>query len=120
MGEGSLPAYIQFLLNAENYTYLPEDVRLVQTHISYVLIAGDFVYKWKKEVEFGFLDFSTVEKRKYFCEQELILNRRLCPDIYLSVVTINHAGDDSFVLNGDGEIVDYGLKMVRMDAHRNV
>ena len=114
MGESNLPAYIRFLLNSESYPHQPEDVRLVQTHISYVLIAGDFVYKWKKEVDFGFLDFSTFDKRKFYCEQELLLDRRLCPDIYLGLVTINRR-DDSFMLDGDGEIVEYGLKMARMD-----
>lgn len=115
MGESNLPAYIQFLLNAENYPHRCEDVRLVQTHISYVLIAGDFVYKWKKEVDFGFLDFSTFDKRQFYCQQELLLNRRLCPDIYLGLVTINRSGDDSFEFNGDGEVVEYGVKMARMD-----
>ncbi len=115
MKESHLPEYIKFLLNKRNYPYHVQDVHLIQTHISYVLIAGDLVYKWKKKVDFGFLDFSTVEKRKVICEREIVLNRRLCPDIYLGLVTINRCGSDSFELNGDGEVVDYGVKMVRMD-----
>lgn len=113
--KSGLPEYITFLLNRENYPHRPEDVHLVQTHISYVLIAGEFVYKWKKEVDFGFLDFSTFDKRAHFCEQELLLNRRLCPDIYLDVVTINRAGDGTLALAGEGEVVEYGVKMARMD-----
>jgi len=115
MGEANLPDYIRFLQKAGNYPHGSDDVQLIQTHISYVLLAGDFVYKWKKEVDFGFLDFSTLDKRKFYCQQELSLNRRLCPDIYLDVVTINRRADDTFELNGDGEIVEYGVKMARMD-----
>lgn len=113
MSEVILPDYIQFLLQKENYPHPAEGVTLVQTHISFVLLAGDSVYKWKKPVDFGFLNFSSLEKRKYFCEQELELNRRLCPDLYEEVVTLNVDGD-SFCLNGSGEVVEYGLKMSRM------
>ena len=62
------------------YPHHPSSVEVVQTHISYVFIAGDLVYKVKKAVDFGFLDFTTIEKRKVFCEEELRLNRRLAPE----------------------------------------
>ena len=62
---------------------------------------------------FGFLDFSTLEKRKECCEQELILNRRLCPEIYLDLVKLTRQGD-GFTLNGSGEVVEYGIMMKRM------
>ena len=117
MSTSNLPDYMQYLLKKENYPHQPEEIRLVQTHISYVLIADEFVYKWKKEVDFGFLNFSTFDKRKFYCEQELALNRRLCPDIYLGLVTITRSGD-SFELDGDGEVVEYGVKMARMDEER--
>jgi aminoglycoside phosphotransferase family enzyme len=64
----------------------------------------------KKPVNFGFLDFSTLEKRKYFCEEEMRLNRRLCPDIYLDVIPITQKNNE-IELNGEGEVVDYALKM---------
>jgi uncharacterized protein len=85
-------------------------VDLIQTHISYVALTGEYAYKIKKPVNFGFLDFSTLEKRKYFCEEELRLNRRLCPEIYLDVVSINKK-NDKLELNGDGDVVDYAVKM---------
>ncbi len=74
---------IESMSQTDFYPHCPEKVELVQTHISYVFIAGDFVYKVKKPVNFGFLDFTTLEKRKFFCEEELRLNKRLAPQ-YLS------------------------------------
>ena len=117
MSDAALPSYIQYLQKGISYPHAAVDVRLVQTHISFVLLAGEYVYKWKKPVDFGFLDFSTLEKRKYYCEQELELNRRLCPDLYEELVTINKDGG-SFSLNGEGEIVEYGIRMARMPEER--
>ena len=117
MSEVILPDYIQFLQQKENYPHPVDDVSLIQTHISFVLLAGDSVYKWKKPVDFGFLNFSTLEKRKYYCEQELELNRRLCQDLYEEVVTLNVYGD-SFCLNGTGEVVENGIKMSRMPEEK--
>jgi uncharacterized protein len=113
MTDSNLPDFIQALLRPEIYPHAATDVQLVQTHISFVLIAGDFVYKFKKPVDFGFLDFSTLDKREYCCEQELLLNRRLCPEIYLDLITLNKEGD-GFALNGSGDVVEYGVKMARM------
>jgi hypothetical protein len=113
MTDSTLPSFIRALLRPEMYPHAAAEVQLVQTHISFVLIAGDFVYKFKKPVDFGFLDFSDLAKREYCCEQELLLNRRLCPEIYLEVITLNKEGD-SFALNGSGEVVEYGVKMARM------
>ncbi len=113
MGEITLPAYVQYLQKENSYPHPASAVSLVQTHISFVLLAGEYVYKWKKPVDFGFLNFSTLEKRKYYCEQEIVLNRRLCPDIYEELVTLTADGD-SFALNGDGEPVEYGIRMTRM------
>jgi len=113
MANDNLPGYISALLQADTYDAPVGEIELVQTHISFVVLAGDFVYKFKKPVDFGFLDFSTLEKRQYCCEQELLLNRRPCPDIYLGLVTVTREGD-GYALNGSGEIVEYGVKMVRM------
>lgn len=117
MANDNLPGFISALLQSDIYDHPAENIKLVQTHISFVLLAGDFVYKFKKPVDFGFLDFSTLEKRQYCCEQELILNRRLCPEIYLGLVTITREGD-GFALNGSGEVVEYGVKMARMPEDR--
>jgi aminoglycoside phosphotransferase family enzyme len=113
MTADTLPDFIHFLRQPVAYQHPAPDISLVQTHISYVLLAGDFVYKIKKPVNFGFLDFSTLAKRKFYCEEELRLNRRLCPRIYLEVVSVNEE-KGIFSLNGPGRAVEYAVKMVRM------
>lgn len=113
----NLPPFIQALLDPEFFQLAGGEPELVQTHISYVILAGDFVYKFKKPVDFGFLDFSDLDKRLHCCEQELRLNRRLCPDIYLDLVRVTREGE-GFVLDGSGEVVEYGIKMVRMPEER--
>ncbi len=117
MAKENLPEFIQALLSPSVYDHAASDIRLVQTHISYVLLAGDYVYKFKKPVNFGFLDFSTLDKRQYCCEQELILNRRLCPDIYLGLVTVT-LEQGRYRLGGGGEVIEYGVRMVRMPEER--
>ena len=74
---------VEALMKPEAYDEDVGSVELMQTHISFVFLAGKFVYKVKKAVDFGFLDFTTLEKRHFFCEKELELNRRLCGDMYL-------------------------------------
>lgn len=85
-------------------------ITLIQTHISYVLLTGDFAYKIKKPVNLGFLDFSTLQRRKHFCEEEVRLNRRGAPDVYLDVETISQQGD-GFCIGGSGAPVEYAVKM---------
>ena len=80
---------ISSMLNPEVYDHPVNNIELIETHISWVLLTGSFAYKIKKPVDFGFLDFSTLEKRHNYCEAGLILNRRLAPDIYLEVVPIS-------------------------------
>ena len=92
---------IAFLLDPESYPHHPKRVCLVQTHASYVFLGFPYVYKVKKEVNFGFLDFSSLENRRYYSEREVILNRRLCPEIYPGVIPISLlAGKLTF---GEGE-----------------
>jgi hypothetical protein len=117
MHQENLPPYIHHLLQSGSYPHAVDETRLIQTHISFVVIAGEYVYKWKKPVNFGFLNFSTLDKRKFYCERELVLNRRLCPEVYLDVVTINVAGS-GYSLGGTGEVVEYGIKMARMPEDR--
>jgi uncharacterized protein len=93
-----------------------ERISIVHTHISFVIIADNFVYKVKKPVNFGFLDFSTLEKRKYFCQREIDLNRRLSPDLYLEVLPVYFNGT-GYRIGGDedtGELIDYAVKMKRI------
>lgn len=118
MSHENLPPFLQALLRPACYDHQVAEVQVVQTHISSVLLAGEFVYKFKKPVNFGFLDFSDLDKRRFCCEQELRLNRRLCPDIYLDLVTVTQQADGGFALNGDGEVVEYGVKMARMPEER--
>ena len=76
-------ALITALLNPALYDHPVLNIQLIETHISWVILTGPYAYKIKKPVNLGFLDFSTLEKRKYYCEEELRLNRRLAPEIYL-------------------------------------
>jgi aminoglycoside phosphotransferase family enzyme len=113
-----LPSYIEFLQHSEAYPHDAGEIILLQTHISNVLLAGAYVYKIKKPVDFGFLDFTSLAKRKFFCEEELRLNRRLCPDIYLEVVSIK-SSEGVFYLGGDmGKTVEYAVKMRRLPEER--
>lgn len=113
MAENNLPAFITYFQDPGHYGHRVDEVSLIQTHISYVLIAGDFVYKIKKPVDFGFLNFSTLDKRHHFCKQEILLNRRLCPDIYLDTVAITRT-EAGFAFNGTGPVVEYAVKMKKM------
>ena len=82
---------VEALMKPEAYDEQPGRIELTQTHISFVFLTRKFVYKVKKAVNFGFLDFTTLEKRRFFCEKELELNKRLCGDMYLEVVPINRS-----------------------------
>jgi uncharacterized protein len=117
MHQENLPLFIKHLLKPGSYPHTAEEIKLIQTHISFVVVAGDYVYKWKKPVNFGFLNFSTLEMRRFFCERELVLNRRLCPDLYLDVINIS-ISNGQYHLGGPGEVVEYGVKMARMPEDR--
>jgi uncharacterized protein len=107
---------VDALMKPEAYEENPGHVELVQTHISFVFLTKDFVYKIKKPVNFGFLDFTSLEKRRFFCEKELALNRRLCGDMYIEVAPINQA--KTIKIKGEGETVEYALKMKRMPQEK--
>ena len=122
MQNEQLPDFVNFLLQPTAYEQTPETVKLVQTHISYVFITDDFVYKFKKPVDFGFLDFTTLAKRHRYCQQELILNRRLCPTIYLDLVALEKTAG-SFILKDQEQAnmdntVEFGVKMKRMPEEK--
>jgi aminoglycoside phosphotransferase family enzyme/predicted kinase len=87
-----LARLIEQLSEPGAYPFPVENVEVRHTHISVVFLAGPYAYKIKKPVEFGFLDFGTLPKRRYFCEEEVRLNRRLAPDVYLGVVPVTHRG----------------------------
>jgi len=109
-----MPEHIQAFWQPEIYPHPVESIDMIQTHASWVFLAGTFAYKFKKPVDFGFMDFSTLAKRRYFCQQELKLNRRFAAALYLDVLPVYQHGD-AFNLSGSGDIVDYCLKMVRFE-----
>jgi aminoglycoside phosphotransferase family enzyme len=108
-----LPELVQALLEPRAYPEPPQRVELVQTQISYVFLAGELVYKIKKPVDFGFLDYTTLEKRLYFCRREVELNRRLCPEAYLGVVPVT-ADNGKYTIDGKGKTEEYAVKMRRL------
>jgi len=104
---------IERLSRPEAFPQPVSDVEVKQTHISIVFIAGDVVYKVKKPVQLAFLDFSSLELRKKFCDAEVRLNRRLAPDVYLGVVPITASGDE-LRFEVEGEPVEWAVKMHRL------
>jgi aminoglycoside phosphotransferase family enzyme len=101
---------VSFCMDSASYSHRPSGVRLIQTHCSFVFLATPFVFKVKKPVNFGFLDFSTLEKRRFYCQREVELNRRLCPDMYLGVVAICRQGDH-LTFDPRGMPVEFAVKM---------
>lgn len=104
---------IQSLSDVSAYPYAVDRVEVRQTHISVVFLAGEFVYKVKKPVDLGFLDFTTLEKRRFFCDEEVRLNRRLAPEVYRGVVPVTQIGS-RLQFEGTGEIVEWAVKMQRL------
>ncbi len=93
-------------------------VEHLETHISHLFLVGEFAYKVKKPLDLGFLDFSTLEKRRFYCEEELRLNRRMAPGLYLAVVPITRDETGNYRVEGKGEAVEYAVKMRRFDQDR--
>jgi aminoglycoside phosphotransferase family enzyme/predicted kinase len=111
MADATLPPLIAQMCQPGFYPHpVVEPIRLMQTHVSYVLLTGDYAYKVKKPVDFGFLDYSTLAKRQHFCQEELRLNQRTAAALYLAVLPITQAGDQ-YHLNGEGEAVEYAVQM---------
>ncbi|HUH65189.1 MAG TPA: AAA family ATPase [Syntrophales bacterium] len=112
------PKLVEAMFRPEFYPNRPEHVEFIETHISYIFVAGDYVYKVKRPVRFDFLDFSTLEKRRIFCNEELRLNRRLAPSVYLDVVEIAEDEKGNIVLGGGSRIIDYAVLMLRLPEDR--
>jgi uncharacterized protein len=106
---------LTFLRDPDSYAHGPASIRFIQTHSSFVFFAPPFVFKVKKPVNFGFLDYSTLEKRRHFCEREVALNRRLCPDLYLGVVSISTL-HGRFVFGEGDAVAEYAVKMRQLSA----
>jgi uncharacterized protein len=108
-----LSARVADLLRPAAFPYPAPDPYLIETHISWVILAGELVYKIRKPVNFGFLDFSTLERRRVDCDAELRLNRRLCPDLYLGVVDVTDR-DGRLSIAGPGIPIEPAVCMRRL------
>ena len=113
---------VQAMLDPAFYNHPVEQLRLIETHISWVFLTGPYAYKVKKPINLGFLDFTRLEKRQFYCEEELRLNRRLAADIYLDVIPITKAHETFYLGNIDAdavdkqaEVVDYAVRMKQFD-----
>ncbi|MBC7191666.1 bifunctional aminoglycoside phosphotransferase/ATP-binding protein [Marinobacter sp.] len=110
MSEANPEQLIPALQDASLYDHPVREFRVLETHISTVILTGDYAYKIKKPMDFGFLDFSTLERRYRFCQEELRLNQRLASKLYLNVVPITGT-PEAPELNGSGEPFEYAIKM---------
>ena len=106
------------LCRPEAYGGVECAIGFLQTHISLLFFVDDRVYKVKKPVDFGFLNFTTLERRKFYCDEEVRLNRRLAPNTYLGVVPITQDADGALHMNGAGDPVKWAVEMVRLPEHR--
>ena len=124
MTNDNLPENVRGLLDTAAYTHAPSEVRLVQTHISYVFLADGLVYKTKKPVDFGFINQTTPEARERFCHAEVLLNTRLAPDVYLGVAPVVRRADGSYAVDvpveGGVEVVEWAVKMRRLPDDRTL
>ena len=114
MGEDTQRETITFLARPDAYG-IDTKVEVIETHISRVFLAGTRVYKLKRAVKLPYVDFTDPKTRKHACEQELALNRRTAPAIYLKVAAITQAKDGTLALDGEGEAIDWVVVMARFD-----
>ncbi|MCS6948209.1 MAG: AAA family ATPase [Steroidobacteraceae bacterium] len=110
-----LPAELQGLLDPRAYPHAVGSVRVVETHISWLLLTGDYAYKIKRPVVFPFLDFRALERREFFCREELRLNRRFAPELYLAVVQIVRS-NGRLRIDAAGEPIEYAVRMRQFAA----
>lgn len=103
------------LMLPQAYQHKTGAIQVIETHISWVLLTGDFAYKIKKPVNFGFLDFSTLEKRHFYCQEELRLNRRFSSELYLDVVPITGTPSEPG-MDGPGTAIEYAVKMRQFET----
>ncbi len=115
----ALERKVEFLSRRDAYSHEVHEVRRRETHMSWVFMAGDRVYKLKKPVRFPYLDFSTLERREAACRAELRLNRRLAADVYLAVVPLT-AATRGLAIDGQGTVVDWLVVMRRLDEDQTL
>jgi len=108
-----LPEMVRALLEPKAYPDRLQGIELVQTQMSFVFLTDNYVYKVKKPVNLGYLDYTTLDKRHFYCQREVELNRRLCPDAYLGVVPITQ-GKGDILIEGQEKVIEYAVKMRRL------
>ena len=115
-------ALINGLLDSRCYQHPVAEITLIETHISSLILTGDYVYKIKKPLSLGFLDFSTLALRKHYCQEEVRLNKRLAGNLYLAVVTLSYASNGQVVIDSDGDetIIDYAVMMRQFDNQQQL
>ena len=114
-----VPELIDHLRQPQLYPHPVSQIEVIETHISWLLLTGDYAYKIKKPVNFGFLDFTTLEQRRYCCEEELRLNQRLAPDIYEAVVPISGSAEHPRL--GDASApIEYAVRMRQFDSNQRL
>ncbi len=111
---------IQTILESGKFQHAFTKRKLVETHISYVILGSSFAYKFKKEIKYSFLDFLTLQKRKYYCDRELMLNNRLTKEMYLKVVPVRQQKVEISIDGKEGIIIDYAIMMKRMQDSKQM
>ena len=114
-GEDDQKKVFDFMALPRAYPDRPATVERIDTHASIVFLAGSFAYKVKRAVKYPFLDFSTLARRHQACQNELRINRRTAPDLYLELVPITLTSDGLLLLGGAGEVVEWALRMRQFD-----
>ncbi|NER11617.1 hypothetical protein SAMN06265375_10312 [Muriicola jejuensis] len=114
------PEQIHKLISEGEFPETSSGRELIETHISWVILCDEFVYKIKKPIRYSFLDFYTVERRKHYCDRELELNRRFAPDIYLGVFPVHEVNGKLMIGEHYGTPVDYALKMRKLNPERRL
>lgn len=112
-------ALFEALADPASYPHAVSEIRRFDTHISTVFLTGPYAYKIKKPVDLGFVDFTSLEKRRFYCEQELQLNRRLTSDVYQAVVAFSMAGN-TIRMGGPGEPVEFAVRMRQLSSSRTM
>ena len=111
---------INELINRGKLKGIGPDAQLVETHISWVILGQEFAFKIKKPIWYSFLDFSTLEKRKLYCDREVELNSRLAGDVYLDVLPVRKNSNSLYIGIGEGEVIDYAVRMRRLDSRKQM
>jgi len=111
---------INTLISEKNFPESTLKAELIETHISWVIICDEFVYKIKKPIRYSFLDFSTLEKRKFYCEREIELNKRIAYDVYLEVLPVKKNASKLFIGAAVGSVMDYAVKMRKLPQEKRM